>query len=161
VAENRSKPDQFLLRLPPGLRDRIKRYAETKNRSLNEQIVRILEREFPEPFPLGMRITQLVEISEKLKEVIEGDQVDTLGLNIVEIIRGIAKGTVAGVDDDTRDHVSEWLDDWEQTLTKNLEGYQASFDEEELANYSRSGSTAKVIGPAPDEAAKKKPRKRK
>ena len=42
-AVNRSKPDQFQLRLPRGLRDQLKRAAETAGRSLNSEIIARLE----------------------------------------------------------------------------------------------------------------------
>jgi hypothetical protein len=41
--------DKYVLRMPDGLRDRIKAYAERHGRSMNTEIVRVLEREFPEP----------------------------------------------------------------------------------------------------------------
>ena len=40
--------DKFVLRLPDGMRDRIKRAAEANNRSMNAEIVATLEREYPE-----------------------------------------------------------------------------------------------------------------
>ena len=44
-----SKQDQFVLRFPDGLRDRIKVYAARHGRSMNAEIVRVLEKDFPEP----------------------------------------------------------------------------------------------------------------
>ena len=41
--------DKFVLRLPDGLRDRIKKKADNNNRSMNAEIVQLLEREYPEP----------------------------------------------------------------------------------------------------------------
>ena len=48
-SENRTFPDKFMLRMPEGLRDRIKAKAEKNGRSMNAEIVRVLEREFPAP----------------------------------------------------------------------------------------------------------------
>ncbi|HEV7436607.1 MAG TPA: Arc family DNA-binding protein [Pseudorhizobium sp.] len=39
MAENRSKSDQYQLRFPPGLRDRLKEAAEANGRSLNAEII--------------------------------------------------------------------------------------------------------------------------
>lgn len=39
--------DQFVVRLPPGLRDRIKASAERRGHSMNAVIVNILENRFP------------------------------------------------------------------------------------------------------------------
>ncbi|RWR07701.1 Arc family DNA-binding protein [Paenirhodobacter populi] len=47
--ENRTLSDKFMLRLPDGMRDRIKTAAEGNNRSMNAEIVALLEREFPAP----------------------------------------------------------------------------------------------------------------
>lgn len=43
MAEKRSKNDQYLLRLPDGLRGRIKAEAILNNRSMNQEIVAVLE----------------------------------------------------------------------------------------------------------------------
>ena len=47
--ENRTFKDQFMLRLPDGLRDRIRAKAEKNGRSMNAEIVQLLESEYPEP----------------------------------------------------------------------------------------------------------------
>lgn len=41
--------DKFVLRLPDGMRDRIKTAAEANNRSMNAEIVAALEEKFPKP----------------------------------------------------------------------------------------------------------------
>jgi hypothetical protein len=41
--------DKFMLRLPDGLRDRIKKKADDNSRSMNGEIIQLLEREYPEP----------------------------------------------------------------------------------------------------------------
>lgn len=46
------KLDQFQLRLPPGMRDRIRAAAEANNRSMNAEIVAALEDKFPDDFNL-------------------------------------------------------------------------------------------------------------
>lgn len=43
------KQDKFMLRLPDGMRDRIKAAAEANNRSMNAEIVATLEDKYPEP----------------------------------------------------------------------------------------------------------------
>lgn len=44
--------DKFVLRLPDGLRDRIKAAAEMNNRSMNAEIVTTLEGAYPRPISL-------------------------------------------------------------------------------------------------------------
>ena len=46
----RAWKDQYMLRLPDGMRDRIKRAAEANNRSMNAEIVASLEAIYPAPF---------------------------------------------------------------------------------------------------------------
>jgi hypothetical protein len=43
------KQDKFVLRLPDGLRDRIKKKADDHSRSMNAEIIQLLEREYPAP----------------------------------------------------------------------------------------------------------------
>lgn len=42
--------DQFVVRLPDGMRDRIKAAADANNRSMNAEIVATLEEKYPAPF---------------------------------------------------------------------------------------------------------------
>ncbi|WP_225028319.1 Arc family DNA-binding protein [Xinfangfangia pollutisoli] len=42
--------DKFILRLPDGMRDRIKAAAEANNRSMNSEILAALDEKFPPPF---------------------------------------------------------------------------------------------------------------
>lgn len=41
------KQEQFMVRFPDGLRDRIREAAEKNNRSMNAEIIATLEREYP------------------------------------------------------------------------------------------------------------------
>ncbi|MDO5643708.1 MAG: Arc family DNA-binding protein [Paracoccus sp. (in: a-proteobacteria)] len=41
--------DQFMIRLPDGMRDRIKAAADLNNRSMNGEIVHTLEEKYPTP----------------------------------------------------------------------------------------------------------------
>ncbi|WP_198453240.1 Arc family DNA-binding protein [Thioclava electrotropha] len=43
------KQDKFMLRLPDGLKDRIKAKADEHGRSMNAEIVQLLENEYPAP----------------------------------------------------------------------------------------------------------------
>lgn len=46
---HRRSQEQFVLRLPGGLRDRIREAAERNGRSMNSEIVQVLEDAFPPP----------------------------------------------------------------------------------------------------------------
>lgn len=49
VEENRTLSDKFMLRLPDGMRQRIKAAADANNRSMNAEIVATLEERYPHP----------------------------------------------------------------------------------------------------------------
>ena len=59
------KQDQFMVRLPDGMRDRIKREAEKNGRSMNAEIVAALEEKYP---PKTIDIQLLAEFLDLLGE---------------------------------------------------------------------------------------------
>ncbi|MDE4303645.1 Arc family DNA-binding protein [Phaeobacter gallaeciensis] len=65
--------DRFIVRLPDGMRDRIKAAAAVGGRSMNAEIVRVLEAAFPEPAEISLaeEIRQvelaLVDISQLIQ----------------------------------------------------------------------------------------------
>ena len=62
--ENRSLSDKFMLRMPDGLRERIKRTASENNQSMNSAILTALESAFPPPDP------QLEDIIHELDSIV-------------------------------------------------------------------------------------------
>lgn len=58
-SESRSL-DKVIVRLPDGMRDRIKAAADANNRSMNAEIVAALEEKYPAPTP-DDRFAELVE----------------------------------------------------------------------------------------------------
>lgn len=52
--------DKFMLRLPEGLRERIAARAKRHGRSMNSEIVEVLEAAFPKPSPLVNRLNDLI-----------------------------------------------------------------------------------------------------
>lgn len=67
--------ERFQIRLPAGLRDRIKSYAEQHGRSMNTEIVRVLEHEFPDPF----------SVTSVLKVPLEGELAKSEGTDSMEV----------------------------------------------------------------------------
>jgi hypothetical protein len=141
----RTKPDQFQLRLPPGLRERVKAYADRQGRSMNEEIVRILEREFPEPWSLEQRVAGLHGLVAMLGATDEpGALVEDLTSSLRETLQGIASGRVSGIDDETRAKVARGLDRWEeQHADLDRDAFEMSLDDEELNAVERTGKTEK------------------
>lgn len=138
--------DKFVLRLPDGLRERIKVYAEEHGRSMNAEIVRILEREFPEPWPLDTRLKQLLTLTDALREVVDGPKVDALGGALVDTLKALASGQIPGLDRKARSNLAEWVSEWQAEFNYvDADEYEASLDPEEIENRDTSGSTAKIV----------------
>lgn len=129
--------ERFQIRLPNGLRDRIKAYAERHGRSMNTEIVRVLEREFPEPWSLESRVSDLLGLVAVLGEASAEEAVDKLNHELLETVRGIVSGRVTGVDESMRARIREQFERWEITQLEDHEArYTGDMDEEELDAYS-------------------------
>lgn len=63
--------DKFIVRMPDGMRERIRLAAERNNRSMNAEIVNALERAFPEVSGAGEESGDAAEALEALRKVLE------------------------------------------------------------------------------------------
>ncbi|MDO5643445.1 MAG: Arc family DNA-binding protein [Paracoccus sp. (in: a-proteobacteria)] len=59
--------DRFQVRMPAGMRDRIKAAAEANNRSMNAEIVATLEEKYPAP--VQSRIDRLLALAQQLENL--------------------------------------------------------------------------------------------
>ncbi|MBO0905569.1 Arc family DNA-binding protein [Jiella sonneratiae] len=136
--------DQYMLRFPPGLRDRVKAYAELQGRSMNDEIIRILENEFPEPEGIEERVSRLLGLIAVLKAGEENPPVNRLFNELVDTLRSISDGTLGGVDEATRDRLHRRLELWEEEFAEDeSEQDTARLDQVEIDALSRGRSTAK------------------
>lgn len=109
-----------MLRLPDGLRERIKAYADLQGRSMNAEIVRVLEVEFPEPDGIEDRIQAILGLTRVLQAGAKReDDLDRLVAELISTVREISDGTVQGVDDATRENISRQLARWEEENAEN------------------------------------------
>ena len=145
MSENRTNTDQFQLRLPPGLRDRIKAYAESKGRSTNAEIVRLLEREFPEPIYAETHSADLVDQLALLKNGATDESLDKLAKALEETILGIVDGRVRGIDESARQSIRDRYFDLRTEDAQNREC--EDYDIEEIEQLHRSGNTKKFVDP--------------
>lgn len=53
--------DKFIVRLPDGMRERIKRAADVNNRSMNAEIVATLEEAYPAPKTIPVGVLEMAE----------------------------------------------------------------------------------------------------
>ncbi|MGW6778299.1 Arc family DNA-binding protein [Brucella pseudogrignonensis] len=78
--------DKFMLRLPEGMRERIKEKAQRAGMSMNEAIVWCLERHFPAPKTLDAKIAELAEMVALLKGDDTNKAVDDLTAEIHDVL---------------------------------------------------------------------------
>lgn len=137
--------DKFMLRLPNGLRDRIKAYADRYDRSMNSEIVRVLEREFPEPWGLDKRIEDLLAGLHHIRKLGNpGLLVDKMLEDVRETLEGVVAGRMRGVDEATRQQVQRALDKWkEDQYLADQDKFAMSLDEEEVEAIERTGRPEK------------------
>lgn len=112
--------DKYVLRLPDGLRDRIKAKASEMGRSMNTEIVRVLEREFPEPVKLDAQLKHLLDLFTALRKVRGYDgAISGITDAVRETVDAIANGHASGVDAETRRRVRSAMDDWHSQQLKD------------------------------------------
>nr|WP_111300346.1 Arc family DNA-binding protein [Paracoccus saliphilus] len=59
--------EQYTVRFPDGLRDRIKAAADANNRSMNAEIVATLEEKYPAPAVHEVRMSKIVEVVSRIQ----------------------------------------------------------------------------------------------
>ncbi len=112
--------DQFIVRLPPGMRDRIKVKAERAGMSMNEAIVWVLEKEFPAPVTLEERLQDLANLVSMLadsKDTYAG--VENLISEIEATVDSVASRGGLPADTNFRKMVRERLDYWRELEMDN------------------------------------------
>lgn len=88
--------DKYVVRLPDGMRERIKRAADARGHSMNQVIVDTLEKEFPAPVPNADDI--MLRIEAVLRD--EGMQSRPEEVNILNRMLEAAKYPFRVVDDE-------------------------------------------------------------
>ncbi|MBB4522278.1 MULTISPECIES: Arc family DNA-binding protein [Rhizobium] len=122
--------DQFPLRLPEGLRDRIKAAAERGGRSMNTEIVHALELAFPEPVSVSALLEELPTLFSALRKV-RGSSV-AIGViteKIVDVIEAGAAGRDPTVDDDAVSELQKALLKWKGRQDADLAARKRAVDE--------------------------------
>jgi len=153
VGVNRTNTDQFQLRLPPGLRDRIKAVAERRGTSINTEIVRVLEQRFPEQWPLEDRLEILSRLLPVLSAGRSDPRLDEFVDKMRETIAGIASGRVTGVDLETRQAMQglwhDYLERESEQEYQKQEDAQMDYSEEEQEAFRWAGEYENYAEPPP------------
>ena len=105
--------DKFIVRLPKGMRDRIKARAERAGMSMNEAIVFVLEQHFPTPTTVEEKINELAEMLSILKGDNTYEEVDYLVSEVHNAIVDIYNGT-AKAPPNFEKAVSERFEQWKE-----------------------------------------------
>jgi hypothetical protein len=99
--EHRLLNDKFMLRLPDGLRERIKNVAAANNRSMNSEIVAALEEKYPAP---NLTLDQVFSLIGKINLAETNEQRDKLIVEANEILRSYPeyadRRIILGADED-------------------------------------------------------------
>ncbi len=126
--------EQFLVRLPEGMRERIKSKADRAGMSMNEAIVWCLEQYFPAPATLEDRIRSLVLSVAALKRGNDLEtQIDEIVDEIDTTLREIADHKIPA-SQSFRAKVSEKIEEWDMDALEAANN--RPFDDE---NYPSAG----------------------
>lgn len=149
----RSTPEQFQLRLPPGLRERIKAYADRHGRSTNAEIVRVLENEFPEPWAVEDRIEQLLGLLKVMKGDASNEAIGKFVDEVDETIRGIITGRVRGLSEEQKNRVARIFAEYDLERASDGDPILNSkdLDDEEVRALDLTGTTQKFVHPPEDD----------
>lgn len=151
--------NRFTLHLPPTLRDRIKVYAESQNRSMNAEIVRVLEQKFPPPVHAAARFNQLMERLAVLKGGATDEAVDEVVLELEDIIQMARRGQLKGIDENARNGISNAWEYYEEQIAENSDliyGH-GDLDEAEEHSLSHYGDTSIIVDLDEDPIEDEKP----
>lgn len=105
--------DKFMLRLPDGMRERIKAKADRADMSMNEAIVWCLEQHFPAPTTIEQKIEDLAEMVSILKGNNTYESVDRLVAEVHDAIVDVYNKAVK-TPPDFEKSVSNRFEQWKE-----------------------------------------------
>lgn len=117
--------DKVIVRLPDGMRDRIKAAAERHDISMNEEIVRVLRRAFPEPVSIEKAAEDIESFIRVLRPAAKYQSLSNLIDNLHELASDIAEGRVVVEDEDVKRDVYYGLEElYEDQFDSGGEEYE-------------------------------------
>lgn len=141
--------DYVTLKMPRGLQERIRRYAERHQRAFDDEIIRVLDREYPEPWSVDGRVADLMDMLAILKGGVTDERIDRLTHEIEETVLGMMTGRVRGVDEQALKNIDYLWSRYQEDLADRQRDL-AELDEEEEEQLAVSGRTEKFEPPRPD-----------
>lgn len=103
TTEKRSLSEKFMLRLPDGMRERIRLAAEENGRSMNSEILAALEERFPEPSELEalqQELASAIKVYDQLQTLESKQRVLETIMDLQSLIKGA--GTEYSMDETNR-----------------------------------------------------------
>lgn len=110
--------DKVIIRLPDGMRERIKGSAALRGKSMNDVIVQILEREFPPPLTLPEKIGQLLDLVYALRPGAKYEVVDHLVEELRKTMDAIRDGRLEIDDEKVRNEIIWRFEKFEEEEVK-------------------------------------------
>ncbi|WP_313522270.1 Arc family DNA-binding protein [Shinella sp.] len=133
--------------LPSALYERVRMYAARNNRTANDEIIRLLEREFPVQWPASDRLEYLADLLGIIKTAATDDAINNFTGAVEETLEGVASGRVTGLEEATRKRlVALWQEYKDRENWADYEAAQnemAELDEEEVESMERNHTTEK------------------
>ena len=137
MAVKRKNPDQYLLRMPERLRDRIQAHADQNGRSLNSEIVRALELAFPKPLSVATRISEVGRLLSAFRKV-QGFEtaIDVVSKEIADVMSLAVDGRDPTLDEASIEELQKALVEWnerrELELARHKRLLDAKYGEEDI-----------------------------
>nr|WP_309550586.1 Arc family DNA-binding protein [Rhizobium rhizogenes] len=183
------KQDQFMVRLPEGMREKLKEAAEKNNRSANaeivsrleesfrvplvvpndlldriqvyadrqgrtvdEEILRLLEREYPQQWDVDDRMEYLGTLLAVLQAGKSDARINQFIIDVRDTVEGVISGRVKGVSDRVRNEVESLWSQYQTHLAEQEFENQSEpdLDDEEQRMMDLIGTTEKLVEPLPD-----------
>jgi len=148
--------DKFMLRLPPGMRDRIRAAADLAGISMNEAVVMCLEEYFPAPATFEERIDHLADMVAALKHGNEADlaeRIDEIAASLDKTLHDIANfelDVTAGFTEKVANKVREW-DEADRERSRLFEERFGSYEDPESAGHEEPPSDGDPFPEPPDQ----------
>lgn len=101
---------QLKLRLSEDLKARISEAAARNGRSMNAEIVWVLEQHYPAPWPLEARIEEMIKLAAALRDTSDSALVEKLTDEMRETLKEMASGRITGISERAREIAREKLE---------------------------------------------------
>ena len=102
--------NKFIVRMPDGLRDRIRASAATNNRSMNAEIVNALEFAFPEPPKIEETIADIQRYAEGMRHFNGPAMLNALADSLDRLMLDISRDP--SIDEDARKKARKFAEDY-------------------------------------------------